>query len=170
MNEPPILSHHPPKNWWDRNWKWFLPSVCLTSLVSAGAAITSFAALIFGLTKSSDVYQQALAQAQADPAVIEALGSPITPGFLVSGHVNVNGASGKADLAIPIEGPKGSATVFVAASKSQGLWEFDDLAVEVKATHKRIDLLAPPPDTAPAPEPPPPPDNEPPSPPDSMQI
>ena len=36
--------------------------------------------------KSTDVYKAALARAQAHPSVIEALGSPIKEGFLVSGN------------------------------------------------------------------------------------
>jgi Cytochrome oxidase complex assembly protein 1 len=40
------------------------------------------------------------------PAVIEALGSPIKEGFFVSGNTNVNGASGEANLSIPISGPR----------------------------------------------------------------
>ena len=61
--------------------------------------------------KSTDVYKEALARAKADPVVIEALGSPIKDGFLLSGNTNVNGASGESNLAIPISGPKGKGTI-----------------------------------------------------------
>ncbi len=63
--------------------------------------------------------QGCIAHAKTDPAVIEALGSPIKNGFLVSGKTNVNGASGESNLAIPISGP----------------------VVEVGQTHERIDVL-----------------------------
>jgi hypothetical protein len=39
---------------------------------------------------------------KADPAVIEALGSPIKEGFLLSENTDVNGAVGESNLAIPI--------------------------------------------------------------------
>ncbi len=52
--------------------------------------------IVFSAMKSSDVYKDALAQAKAEPAVIEALGSPIKDGMFVSGSTNVNGASGEA--------------------------------------------------------------------------
>jgi Cytochrome oxidase complex assembly protein 1 len=84
---------------------------------------------------------EALARAKADPAVIEALGSPIKDGFLVSGNTNVNGASGESNLAIPISGPKGKGTIYVSANKSLGQWNYSGLIVEVEQTHERIDLL-----------------------------
>jgi hypothetical protein len=82
-----------------------------------------------------------LARAKADPAVIEALGSPIKDGFLLSGNTNVNGASGESNLAIPISGPKGKGTIYVSANKSLGRWNYSGLVVEVGQTHERIDLL-----------------------------
>jgi len=42
--------------------------------------------IVFSAIKSTDVYKEALERAKADPAVIEALGSPIKDGFLVSGN------------------------------------------------------------------------------------
>ena len=73
--------------------------------------------------------------------MIEALGSPITEGLLVSGNTNVNGASGDANLYIPISGPKGKGTIYVAASKSLGRWNYTGLIVEIAKTNQRIDLL-----------------------------
>ena len=91
--------------------------------------------------KSTDVYREALARAKSDPAVIEALGSPVNDGFLVSGNTNVNGASGESNLTIPISGPKGKGTIYVLANKSLGQWNYSGLVVEVSQTHERIDLL-----------------------------
>jgi hypothetical protein len=91
--------------------------------------------------KSTDVYKEALARAKADSAVIDALGSPITEGFLVSGNTNVNGASGEANLSVPISGPNGKGTIYVAANKSLGRWNYSGLVVEIAKTHQRIDLL-----------------------------
>ena len=91
--------------------------------------------------KSTDVYKDALARVKADPAVIETLGSPITERFLVSENTNVNGASGEANLSIPISGPNGKGTIYVAAKKSLGRWNYSGLTVEIEKTHQRIDLL-----------------------------
>ena len=103
--------------------------------------VGSILVIVFSAMKSTDVYKEALARAKTDPAVIEALGSPIKEGFLLSGNTNVNGASGESNLAIPISGPKGNGTIYVSANKSLGRWNYSGLVVEVGQTHERIDLL-----------------------------
>ena len=128
-------------NWWKRNWQWFVPAGCLSMLALFVAFVGSIALIVFSAMKSTDVYKDALARAEAHPSVIEALGSPIKEGFLVSGNTNVNGASGEANLSIPISGPKGKGTIYVAANKSLGRWNYSGLVVEIAKTHQRIDLL-----------------------------
>ena len=118
-----------------------MPLGCFTVVLLFLAFIGLIVVIVFSAMKSTDVYREALARAKADPAVIEALGSPIKEGFLVSGNTNVNGAAGESNLAIPISGPKGKGTVYVSANKSLGQWNYFGLVVEVGQTHKRIDLL-----------------------------
>ena len=103
--------------------------------------VGSIVLIVFSAVKSSDVYKDALARAKTHPAVIEALGSPVTEGFLVSGNTNVNGASGEANLSIPVAGAKGKGTIYVAATKSLGRWNYSGLVLEIERTHQRIDLL-----------------------------
>jgi Cytochrome oxidase complex assembly protein 1 len=105
------------------------------------AFVGSVALIVFSAVKSTDVYKDALARAKAHPSVIEALGSPINEGFVVSGNTNVNGASGEANLSIPISGPKGKGTIYVAANKSLGRWTYSGLVVEIEKTRQRINLL-----------------------------
>jgi len=126
-------------NWWTRNWRWFVPTGCLTILILLVAFVGSIVMIVFSAIKSTDPYRGAFASAKMHPAVIEALGSPIKEGFFVSGNTNVNGAAGEADLAIPISGPKGKGTIYVKAAKSLGRWSYSDLIVEIQA--KGIDLL-----------------------------
>ncbi len=97
--------------------------------------------IVFSAIKSTDPYKDAFAKARIHPAVIEALGSPIKEGFFVSGNTNVSGATGEANLSIPISGPKGKGTIYVKAEKSLGRWSYSDLIVEIQKTGHRIDLL-----------------------------
>ena len=112
-------------------------TVALLFVVFVGSLLL----IVFSAAKSTDVYKEALARAKTDPAVIEALGSPIKDGFLVSGNANVNGPSGESNLAIPISGPNGKGTIYVSANKLLGQWNYSGLAAEVRQTHQRIDLL-----------------------------
>ena len=118
-----------------------MPLGCFSVVLLFLAFIGSILVVVFSAMKSTDVYKEALARAKADPAVIEALGSPIEEGFLLSGNTNVNGAAGESNLAIPISGPKGKGTIYVSANKSLGQWNYSGLVVEVGQTRERIDLL-----------------------------
>jgi hypothetical protein len=138
---PPPIPPQPKRSWWSRNWKWFVPTGCLTLIVIFVAFIASIVLIVFGALKSTDVYKDSLARAKANPAVIEALGSPIKDGLFISGNTNVNGASGEANLSIPISGPKGKGTLYVKAEKALGRWKYTDLVVEIQNTGERIDLL-----------------------------
>jgi hypothetical protein len=131
----------PTPNWWIRNWKWFVPVGCFTLMLLFLAFVGSILLIVFSAMKSRDVYKDALARAKTNPAVIDALGSPIKERFFMSGNTNVNGASGKSNLAIPISGPKGKGTIYVSAQKSLGEWNYSGLIVEIGQTHQRIDLL-----------------------------
>ena len=141
MDQPLAQPATSKPNWWKRNWKWFVPLGCVTIALLFLVFVGSILVIVFSAMKSTDVYREALARAKADPAVIEALGSPIKDGFLMSGNTNVNGASGESNLAIPISGPKGNGTIYVSANKSLGQWNYSGLVVEAGQTHQRIDLL-----------------------------
>jgi len=139
-NSVPVATHQRP-HWWKRNWQWVVPVGCLGALTLFAAFVGSVGLIVFGAFKSTEVYKSALARAEEQPAVIEALGSPVKAGFLVSGNTNVNGASGEANLSIPVSGPKGKGKIYVAATKSLGKWNYSGLVVEIEKTHQRIDLL-----------------------------
>lgn len=129
------------RNWWERNWKWFVPVGCLSVLLLLAASIALVMTFVFGMMKSSNAYSQALETARSSPSVVAALGSPIEAGYFVSGKISENGPSGEAELAIPISGPRGAGTIYLEARKSAGAWRFSTLVAEVDATHERINLL-----------------------------
>lgn len=122
-----------------RNWKKLLVLGFLALIAFAVVIVT----LLTGIIKSTDVYSEALASARSEPEVINAIGEPIKAGLFVSGRIAVSGASGNADLTIPISGPKGKARVHVVASKSAGKWEYSILEVAVDQTDQRINLMPP---------------------------
>lgn len=129
------------KGWLSRNWKWFVPVLCLIGLL----VLCSFiGAIYFGVTKmmkSTDAYQMAVQEAESNPEVVTDIGRPIQEGYFMTGNITTSGGSESADLAIPIFGPKGKATIYVSASESVGKWDFKELVVEIENTNGRIDLL-----------------------------
>ncbi len=130
----------PQPNWWERNWKWFVPTGCLTLVLLFVLFVGALVSLAMGAMKSSDVYRQAVAKARTNPTVVEKLGTPVAEGYFVSGNINVQNDSGNADLQIPISGPKGKAVIHAVATKSAGKWEYSRLTVSIEG-QPAVDLL-----------------------------
>ena len=128
------------KNWWDRNWKWFVPTGCLGLIVLFGLFI---AGIFFGVTsmmKDSDAYKESMTIVQHDKSVNNKLGSPIETDGMVSGNISIHNDTGNCDLQIPIKGSKGKGTLFVVAEK-KGKWKYSQMSVYIEATDEEIDLL-----------------------------
>ncbi|HUF14219.1 MAG TPA: cytochrome c oxidase assembly factor Coa1 family protein [Longimicrobiales bacterium] len=125
--------------WWSRNWKLAVPLGCLT-LVLLGVGLL---AAIMMFIKSAGPFEEALELASANCAVEQALGSPLTAGWIVSGSVNVSGPSGNAAVSFPVEGSRGSGRLHAVAYKQVGRWEFERLQLEVEDGAQHIDVLAP---------------------------
>ena len=136
------MDHHPvkEKNWWSRNWKWVVPSGCLTVILLFVGFFAVIFFGVFGILKSTEVYKTSLAAAQNSAEVQEALGTPVEAGLFMSGSINTNGGSGDADISIPISGPNGKGTVYAIATKSAGTWSYSTLEVQVEGASGRIAL------------------------------
>jgi hypothetical protein len=107
-------------------WKWGAIG-CLAVIVIGAIGAGALVLVLFGAIKSSDVYKGALSRAQNDPRVIAALGSPITPGFFISGNVNVTASGGNADITFPIKGPNGKGNVHAVATRDSSGWHYSEL-------------------------------------------
>ena len=128
------------KSWWERNWKWFVPTGCVSILL---IFVVFIASIFFGVTSmmtNSDAYKGAMIQVQQNKLVIEKLGTPIEDDGMTSGNISTNNDSGNCDLQIPIKGPKGKATLFIVAEK-KGTWKYSEMTVLIKNTNEEIDLL-----------------------------
>jgi hypothetical protein len=134
------MDQAPRRSWWSRNWKWVVPVGCLAPVVVCCGGGTLLFVFVSGALKSSEPYQEALERAKTNDGVKAQLGEPIEAGFFVSGSVEISGPSGKADLSIPVSGPKGAGTVYVTATKSAGKWQYSTLEFAPKDSQARIDL------------------------------
>ena len=65
----------------------------------------------------------------------------------MTGSIQVSTHSGSAEIAIPIHGPKGSAVIHAAATKTAGTWHFNRLEAVVPGREEVVDLLDEGPDT-----------------------
>jgi hypothetical protein len=136
---PPPLAL--PKSWFARNWKWFIPTLILGLVLLVTLFVGGLLIFLFGLLKSSEPYQHAVAVASSNPDVVRELGAPVSPGWYLSGNINVSGSSGDANLAIPLKGSRHHGTVYVIAKKSGGVWTYSTLQMLEEGHESPIELL-----------------------------
>ncbi len=132
----------PRAGWWQRHWRWVVPLLCLFCLTVFAGAMLLFVSALFGMMRSSDVYTTAIQRMRESPQVVEALGTPIKPGWYLRGQINISGVSGEASLQIPISGPNAEADLYIEAEKTAGRWTYSTLIVNVDGQDKQIDLLS----------------------------
>jgi hypothetical protein len=94
---------------------------------------------IFATIKSSEAYQMTVRALNADVEAVAMLGQPIATG-IPNGNLRESGPDGDASLSFSAEGPNGSGTVYVKATKSLGQWQLQDAVLEDSKGGRRINL------------------------------
>lgn len=128
------------KSWWDRNWKWLVPTGCLSIVL---LFVLFIVGIFFGVTSmmtDSDVYKEVMTEVQHNKVVTEKLGKPIEEDGMTSGNISLSNNTGNCDLQIPIKGSKGKGTIFIVAEK-RGTWKYSVKSVYIEKTKEEIDLL-----------------------------
>jgi hypothetical protein len=100
--------------------------------------------------RNSEVTRLALERARSNAIVLQRLGQPLQPGWIVSGSVETIGSYSHAELEIPVRGNKGKGTIYVVGDKLWGAWLFSTLEVAFADGTPRVDLLGPHPPPEPA--------------------
>lgn len=117
-------------------------------IVVGGVAFVAFLIfVVFASMRSAAPYKDGVARATADTRVIEALGAPVEPGWLMSGKINAEGRSGSCDIDIPLKGSKQNGSLHVVGTKEGGRWTYTRM-IMTPDRGDPIDLLGEPPDIA----------------------
>ena len=122
------------QSWLRTHWK----LVLVASLILPLCVIIA----VFASLRNSDVVRMAVATAESNPSLAERLGGPLDAGWFVTGTLEVTPASGHAELAIPVSGPKGKGTIYVDGRKRAGVWHLEMLQFGAEGSGQRLDLLA----------------------------
>jgi|SRR5579859_25556 len=129
---PPPYSPAQKSGWWSRNWKWFVPTLFFVIFVLPLAMCGGIVYFVMSTLKNSEVARESIARAQSNAVLMEKLGTPIQMGAWIGGSVNAASADGRANLVIPISGPKGKGTLMVFARKTAGEWHYLTMYVMIQ--------------------------------------
>src|SRR2546430_8596132 len=66
QSPPPLPTQPPRRNWWQRNWKWFVPTGCFTLIALVVLFVLCIVFFAFSILKSSDAYKIAVTRAKSD--------------------------------------------------------------------------------------------------------
>jgi hypothetical protein len=118
---------------------WLSPRVrnWLLLVVLLGLFIPLIAQL---MARSSDAYKLGVATAHSIPLFTETLGSPAKEAWFSGGAIDY-GNPMRAELTIPVAGPKQKGDLWVVAIKQDGRWRLTELRLELAQSGERIDLL-----------------------------
>ena len=123
---------------------WLWVGCGCAGLIAAGIAFVAFIVfVVFASIRASDPYKDGLERARGDARVQEALGTPIEPGWFVSGSIKTETGGGDCDFSIPLNGSKRSASLRVVGTKDGGRWTYSKMLV-TPASGPPIDLLVSP--------------------------
>lgn len=93
------------------------------------------------LLTNSEAYKLSLDKAITDQRVIEVMGEPIQPSWLISGNIKSSSSSGFASLSIPITGPSCEGNIVSRSKKKEGEWEVSFLMVKFECKSDNIILI-----------------------------
>lgn len=123
----------PQPSWWKRNWKWVVPvGGCFTLIL---LVIALFGSIFYGVTtllENSQPYEYALEKINKDEEIVSILGSPIEQDGMMQGSLNWHNGDGKADMKIPVSGPKGNGILYIDASSVDDNWTYHEIRVDIK--------------------------------------
>jgi hypothetical protein len=97
------------------------------SIAGIIACLWIFVSSIQGAMESSELFKLTAASAEASPCIASTIGVPVSQTLNISGSWEEGSATGKANLTLPIHGPKGAGRLYVKASKRQGKWMIEKL-------------------------------------------
>jgi hypothetical protein len=143
MSSPPypLLPQPKKKSWLERDTGWKIALICLICVGLLAIFIAAIFAIVSYSFHHSFVFNEAIARAERNPQVVSRIGTPLKPGWLPMGKIEVSGSTGRAHLEIPVTGPRGKATMRLDAHKVEGTWQFDTLEIEFEEESRWINLL-----------------------------
>lgn len=116
-------------------------SGCLLVILALGIFVAAIVGVVMASLRNSEPFQITLDAAKNSAEMRQAVGEPMTIGWIMTGNVKYNGGEGEADVYVPINGPSGSAYVHTVGRKAAGNgWDFSQMTAVVEGTGQTVEL------------------------------
>jgi hypothetical protein len=135
------------KNWWNSNWKWFLPTSLILFLLLFGFILSSSIdgnITDIALAYSDDsLYEKAIEKAKTNERVLEVIGEigPIDKLAIFEGNAIYSNNNNSVALSIRIKGNKGKGKMDILAEKKGSAWEYKKISIRIKEPKEEIQIL-----------------------------
>jgi Cytochrome oxidase complex assembly protein 1 len=118
-----------------KNAKWITITACAAIIAFAVWAklFTYFMDIMKG-----DAYKLSLIEVSKSEVVLERVGSPIEPGYMVLGTISFSNSGGGAVLQYSIKGSRSSGKVHVQANEEKGVWALERVVVVLEPDNEKI--------------------------------
>jgi hypothetical protein len=135
------------KNWWNSNWKWFLPTSLILFLLLFGFILSSSIdenitdiALAYS---DNSLYEKAIEKAETNERVLKIIGKiePIDKLAIFEGNAVYSNNNNSVALSIRIKGNKGKGKMDILAEKNGTVWEYKKINIRIKDPKEEIQIL-----------------------------
>lgn len=135
------------KNWWNNNWKWFLPTSILFCLLLIGLMVSSgiggnMTDIAQAYTEDS-LYQNAVEKVKTNKRALAVLGEiePIDKLAVLEGNAVYSNDNNSVTSSIRIKGSKGKGKMDLLAEKNGTVWEYKMIKIRIKNPKEEIQII-----------------------------
>lgn len=135
------------KNWWNTNWKWFLPTSILLILLVSGFVLSSgIGSNMIDITQAyadDSLYQNAIKKVQTNKRVLETLGEieAIDKLAILEGNAIYSNNNNSVTSSVRIKGNKGKGKIDISADKNGTTWKYKTINIRIKNPKEVIKII-----------------------------
>lgn len=133
------------KSWWQRNWKWFLPTTIILFLVSMVMtfSIEGNPTAILQAYSEDLLYKNAIDKANENEKVKEIIGNidDLDKLAILEGSSKYSNNNNSIEVTFRVTGDKGKGKMDISADKNGTDWEYKKITIRIKDPKEEIIIL-----------------------------
>jgi hypothetical protein len=133
------------KSWWNKNWKWFLPSLLFLLLFGflLSSSIEGNITDIAQAYSDNSLYEKAIDKAKCNKRVLEVIGEiePIDQLAILEGNAIYSNNNNSVTLSIRVKGNKGKGKMDISAERNGTAWNYKKINIRIKEPKEEIQII-----------------------------